>query len=129
MFIKQSEQEPVGKFAKFTDGIWREVTDGSPGVLLYTAPPEPEPMAWVDFQKEAQQIVESKALWKKFIDNTPLANDISCWMTDFALKNTAPPRREWVGLTDDEKQAAYLKIDAWNNCVNWIETTLREKNK
>ena len=28
----------VGKFAKFTDGIWREVTDGSPGVPLYAAP-------------------------------------------------------------------------------------------
>jgi len=40
MFIKQSEQEPVGKFAKFTDGVWREVTDGSPGVLLYTSPPQ-----------------------------------------------------------------------------------------
>jgi len=38
--LNQSEQEPVGKFAKFTDGIWREVTDGSPGVLLYTAPPQ-----------------------------------------------------------------------------------------
>jgi len=32
------EQEPVGKFAKFTDGIWREVTDGSAGVPLYTTP-------------------------------------------------------------------------------------------
>jgi hypothetical protein len=39
-----------------------------------------------------------------------------------------PLAKEWVGLTDDEKQEAYLKIDAWNNCVNWIETTLREKN-
>jgi len=38
-------------------------------------------------------------------------------------------KKEWVGLTDEEKQDAYLKIDAWNNCVNWIETTLREKNK
>ena len=28
-------QEPVGRFAKFTDGIWREVTDGSPGIPLY----------------------------------------------------------------------------------------------
>ena len=37
-------------------------------------------------------------------------------------------KKEWVGLTDDEKQEAYLKIDAWNNCVNWIESTLREKN-
>jgi hypothetical protein len=32
----------VGKFAKFTDGIWREVTDGSAGVLLYTTPPQTE---------------------------------------------------------------------------------------
>jgi len=38
----QTEQKPVGKFAKFTDNIWREVTDGSPGVLLYTAPPQPK---------------------------------------------------------------------------------------
>ena len=34
------QQELVGKFAKFTDGIWREVTDGSAGVPLYTAPPQ-----------------------------------------------------------------------------------------
>ena len=36
--LAQPEQEPVGKFAKFTDGIWREVTDGSAGVSLYIAP-------------------------------------------------------------------------------------------
>ena len=35
-FPKQEQGEPVGKFAKFTDGIWREVTDGSAGVPLYT---------------------------------------------------------------------------------------------
>ena len=35
-----TEQKPVGKFAKFTDGIWREVTDGSAGTPLYTAPPQ-----------------------------------------------------------------------------------------
>lgn len=34
--LAQPEQEPVGKFAKFTDGIWREVTAGSAGVPLYT---------------------------------------------------------------------------------------------
>ena len=33
-------QEPVGRFAKFTDGIWRPVTDYSAGVPLYTAPPQ-----------------------------------------------------------------------------------------
>jgi hypothetical protein len=39
----QPEQEPVGKFAKFTDGIWREVTDGSAGVPLYNTPPKSKP--------------------------------------------------------------------------------------
>jgi len=38
-------------------------------------------------------------------------------------------KKDWVGLTDEEKQKAYLKIDTWNNCVNFIELTLREKNK
>ena len=35
----EAKDEPVGKFAKFTDNIWREVTDGSAGVPLYTTPP------------------------------------------------------------------------------------------
>ena len=44
----QPEQEPVGKFAKFTDGIWREVTDGSAGISLYTTPPvQPEHIAFL----------------------------------------------------------------------------------
>ena len=37
-------------------------------------------------------------------------------------------KKEWVGLTDKEKQDAYLKIDTWDNCVNFIEETLRKKN-
>ena len=38
-------------------------------------------------------------------------------------------KKEWVGLTDEEKQAAYIIVDGWSNCVNFIEKTLREKNK
>ncbi len=52
------------------------------------------PVAWVDLQKEAQQIVESKILWKRFIDGTPLANDIACWMADFAQQYARPPQLE-----------------------------------
>ena len=37
-------------------------------------------------------------------------------------------KKEWVGLTDDEKQAAYIIVDAWSNCIHFIESTLREKN-
>jgi len=49
--LKQEQNEPVGKFAKFTDGIWREVTDGSAGVPLYT-----HPKKWVGLTDE--QIVD-----------------------------------------------------------------------
>jgi hypothetical protein len=43
--IEQAEkQEPVGKFAKFSDGVWKEVTEGSAGVLLYTSPPPRQPL-------------------------------------------------------------------------------------
>ena len=44
------------------------------------------------------------------------------------VQEMLPPQREWVGLTDDEKQAAYIIVDGWSNCVNFIEKTLREKN-
>jgi hypothetical protein len=37
-------------------------------------------------------------------------------------------RREWVGLTDDEKYDCYLKIDVWGRCVEAVEAKLREKN-
>jgi len=51
--LKQEQGEPVGKFAQFTDDIWREVTDGSSGVLLYTHPKE-----WVGLTyKEVQEIL------------------------------------------------------------------------
>jgi hypothetical protein len=48
---KAAQQEPVGKFAKFTDGIWREVTDGSPGVSLYTTPPQRKPLTVEQIEK------------------------------------------------------------------------------
>ena len=92
--------------------------------------PEQEPVAWADIQKEAQQIVESKFLWKKFIVGTPLSNDIACWMADFAQQYTTPPQPEWVGLTDDEID------EAVNSCrtldtrkyFRAIEAKLKEKN-
>ena len=46
---QRTEQEPVGRFAKFTDGIWREVTDYSAGVPLYTHPPQ---RPWVGLTDE-----------------------------------------------------------------------------
>jgi hypothetical protein len=49
-------QKPVGKFAQFTDGIWREVTAGSAGVPLYARPPA----------ADVQKLVEPVALEKVY---------------------------------------------------------------
>ena len=95
-----------------------------------------EPVAWADLQKEAQQIVKSKVLWEKFIDGTPLANDIACWMADFALQHTHPPQRTWVGLTDYEigvcsTEAAMNRSEMVGGAVTFaraIEAKLKEKN-
>ena len=51
------EQEPIGKFAKFTDGIWREVTGGSAGMPLYTAPPQ---RTWVGLTDEELEQLSNK---------------------------------------------------------------------
>jgi len=37
-------------------------------------------------------------------------------------------KREWVGLTDDEKHDCYLKIDIWSRCVEAVEAKLKKKN-
>jgi hypothetical protein len=68
---QEIEQEPVGRFAKFTDGIWREVTDGSPGQPLYAAPQpkqeQGEPVAWIEHHKGGDNLV-----WDKPNKGTPL---------------------------------------------------------
>jgi hypothetical protein len=50
-----------------------------------------EPVAWGDLLKKAEEVVRSKPLWKKYIDGTPLANDIAVWMASFAQAHTTPP--------------------------------------
>jgi len=49
------------------------------------------PVAWTDLLKQAEEVVRSKPLWKKYIDGTPLANDIAVWMVNFAQEHTTPP--------------------------------------
>ena len=62
---------------------------------LRTALAQPvQPMSWVALNKEADEIVRGKVLWKRHIDGTPLSNDIACWMADFA-------EEKLKGRTDD----------------------------
>jgi hypothetical protein len=114
-----------------------------------------EPVAWTDLLKQAEEVVRSKPLWKKYIDGTPLANDIAVWMASFAQAHTTPPApqpvpvktyhdgkpwpvapKPWVGLTDEEVEAYDSWADFQVGCgrqtlfdmVRDIEAKLKEKN-
>jgi hypothetical protein len=53
--------------------------------------------------------------------------DAAIEQSDYAL-NMEFKRREWVGLTEEEKHDCYLKIDVWGRCVEAIEAKLKKKN-
>jgi hypothetical protein len=81
---------------------------------------EQEPVAFVDLGS------------LKFISHTPDTTvGVSKYRTPF--KNsplyTAPPRREWVGLTDDEVNLIYAEPQTHvGQYAKAIEAKLREKN-
>jgi len=63
--------------------------------------------------KEAQAIVESKYVFKKFIRATPLENDVAVWMAEFAkdalckAANITPPAEKREPLTDEQMWAIW----------------------
>ena len=94
------------------------------GVVDRLVDPDQEPVAWFteDYSEDKSATTYSKNMaehWKgKGWPVTPLY--------------TAPPQREWVGLTDEEKKAIYEKADAenWHDqpLLEAVEAKLREKN-
>jgi hypothetical protein len=60
----------------------------------------PEALDWVSITQDADKIVRDKAVWKRFIDGTPLANDVSVWMAEFALEKSAALRLHAQHLQD-----------------------------
>lgn len=51
---------------------------------------QPKPADFASFLAEARVIVEASPLFRKFIDGTPLQNDIPVWMAEFAMKGGRP---------------------------------------
>ena len=111
------KQEPVGKFAQFQDGIWREVTVGSSGVLLYATPPAAQ-RQWL--LADAIRAEPTEMIYK--------------WRVLELVKEHAVAQRQWVGLTDEEISRQVFGVtegaffNAFNQGVKWAEATLKEKN-
>ena len=96
--------------------------------------PEHEPVDFASLLREAEEIVQSKPTWKRFIDGTPLANDIAVWMVVFSqdvARRTSPPQRTWVGLTEVDILAAsrhWRHAEDFMAGVYWAAGTLKEFN-
>ena len=83
------------------------------------AQPEQEPVAWadkVDIDRDGHDLWVSRQ--KPAKDGVPLY--------------TAPPQREWVGLTDEEiregNKDSWVTRQAWESAAWWAEAKLKEKN-
>jgi len=108
---KTKQGKPVGKFAKFTDGIWREVTDGSAGVLLYITPQE--------------------------CDECGVGGGYALYCLACAEKYVKP---EWIGLTHEEISVEWFAVfdaepgigknitNGVFDFANAIEAKLKKKN-
>jgi len=69
------------------------------------------------------EIIESHGLVGVSIPNMPTVG---------TKLYTAPPQREWQGLTDEEIQQgnkeSWVTKQAWESAVWWAEEKLKEKN-
>ena len=110
-------------FAKRVDEIFKQALaarqehepENEPFVSLASVQ---EPVAWVDLLKQAEEVVRSKSLWKKYIDGTPLANDIAVWMASFAQEHATPPAHPAVpdAMTSADIQEHIEYVAGWNDC-------------
>jgi len=60
-------------------------------LLAHGEPPPVDPQPdYVELLKQAKAHVRASVLWKRFIEHTPLENDIAVWMADFASERASP---------------------------------------
>jgi hypothetical protein len=98
-------------------GIFREISNAANALSARLAQPKPEPVAWT-----VSNLI------------TDFSRDFSAYQTKTYTRPlyTAPPQREWQGLTDEEIMSllpgAVRLPPGWSETVRAIEAKLKEKN-
>jgi len=84
-YVPAADVQPVGKFAQFTDGVWREVTKGSAGVTLY------------EHQPASPDVQELVGALQFVLDEFECLVDI-CWDADhIAIQKARAALAKWEG--------------------------------
>lgn len=76
----------------------------------------PLPLTWITLMPEAEQIVKGKHVYKRFIDGTPLSNDVPCWMVEFALEQVAQARADLEAENQRLREAIQKQLDPSWEC-------------
>ena len=102
------------------NGIPEAYTPAKGGLL-----PEPQPVAgWLGyFQGNLVSFLQTQEQVNQFLKNTEPVGHVCPVYTN-------PPKKEWVGLTDEEILAIYDACDDWEWHVyeRMLEAKLKEKN-
>ena len=127
----------------FSNQAVKTYSGGKPN---YTQPIEQEPVAYITKRKSGgtegllrADMVDRSVKNQETHDFIPLYKDPTPCQTCVALARTVmmdqtshDTKKEWVGLTDDEKEAIYKKADLenWHDqpLLKAVEEKLKEKN-
>ena len=85
-------------------------------------------MKYTELLKDAAVIVRGKLLWKRFIDGTPLSNDLPFWMADFAAAAVAHEREACAKLCDNRVEELYVSRDTVD-CAEWLANEIRARGR
>ena len=91
------------------------VEDAIEALRQALAQPEQEPVAWM------HNFIEGNVITHKPVD---IGRNPERWTPLY----TAPPKREWVGLTKKEFEQAVDGLEDLEDCWTQIEAKLKEKN-
>lgn len=113
-----------------SDKLWRRYNDAlaalddaveEPAIKESLTVAEQEPVAWTTMPEAEDWCFVSSS-------KDPTGKLEGKWFPLY----TAPPRREWVGLTDEEitqgNRDSLVDLWAWESAVSWAESKLRERN-
>ena len=119
--LAQPAQEPVAWWNDMSGVI--DLNVSGRGKPLYTTPPQPaqEPVAWM-YPDDYERMLDNETFCTVYSVEvgSPTRGE-----TTVALY-TAPPKRPWVGLTDEERQDIALEVPM--DAVFITEAKLKEKN-